>query len=151
MLRLLALLGMAVFLLAAESAWAGRPKTDTVWTDSGDKVVCEIIELVHAKLTVKTNDMGTIQIKWSNVQALYSGYYFRVDRRGGNRYSGSIAREPDSPNLQIHRPRDTVEVVAQDVVEISSVHKSFWQRWDGSLSLGFSYTRASGVAQLTLD
>ena len=135
----------------ADFAWAGRPKTDTVWTDSGDKVVCEIIELVHAKLTVKTNDMGTIQIKWSNIAALYSSHYFRVETRLGERFFGSIVREPTDPHLYIRRAQDTVRVASADIVDISSVHETFWSRWDGSLSLGFSYTRASGVAQLTLD
>jgi hypothetical protein len=36
-------------------------------------------------------------------------------------------------------------------VEIVPIAKKFWDRFDGSLSLGFSYTKASRVSQLTLD
>ena len=37
------------------------------------------------------------------------------------------------------------------VVELTPLEKTFWARMDGSLSFGFSFTKAADVAQLTFD
>jgi hypothetical protein len=136
------------WILLSSPAWA-RPKTDTIWTDSGDRVVCEILELTRGKIQVKTHDMGTIDIEWEHVAALHSSYYYRVEIRGGSRFFGSLNLDQSSPYFQIQRRMDTVTVRLLDIVEITAIEKNFWSRMDGSLALGFSYTQASRVAQLT--
>jgi hypothetical protein len=151
MLRRWGLGGAVLLALAGAShAWA-RPKVDTVWTDKGDQVVCEIVELTQGKLSVKTNDMGTLSIDWLHISRLASSYYYRVEPRSGGQYFGSLRVDAPGHVLSVQRFADTVLFVKRDVVAITPIKTTFWSRCDGSFSLGFSYTKASKVAQLTLN
>jgi len=105
--------------------------------------------MIQGKIQVKTHDMGTIEIEWKHIAALHSYYYYRVEIRGGARFFGSLSLDQDSKYFRISRHSDTLTVRLLDIVEITAIEKDFWSRMDGSLSLGFSYTRASGIAQLT--
>jgi hypothetical protein len=140
----------AVILLFTASEVFARPKCDTVWTDRGDQVVCEILQLTQGKLSVSTNDMGTLSIDWLHVSRLSSSYYFRVEPDSGGRFFGSLWLEAPGYVLSVRRFADTLLFVRSDVVAITPIENRFWSRIDGSFALGFSYTKASNVAQLTL-
>lgn len=130
---------------------SARPKTDMVKTDSGDVVYCEIKELAYAKLTVKSHDMGTINIEWKHIVALKSDFYFRVEVKEVGRRFGSLEIVEGTKVLRVRAAFDTLSFPTDDVVEITPIEKKFWDRFDGSLSLGFNFTKASQVAQLTFD
>lgn len=142
---------MLLFALAATAPAQARDKTDTVWTDKGDRVVCEVLELTQGQLRVSTNDMGTLVIDWLHVAALHSKYFYRIEPREGGRYFGSLWLDSSGDTFEVRRFTDTLSFHRWDVVEILPIEKGFWSRMDGALSLGFSYTKASEVAQLTLS
>lgn len=161
------------FLLLGVGTVQARPKTDVIGMANGDRLTVEIKELQNGKLTCKTNAMGTVSIEWEEVALLQSGYYFRVVNSEGRLLFGSISVRPapavvDSLNEQGSHAETTVlpfserllEVVVgtmmvplpmSEVVEITAIAQSFWSRIDGSLAVGFNYTRASDVAQLNFD
>ncbi len=139
------------FVLAGAARVEARPKTDTIWTDKGDRVVCEILELKQGQLRVGTNDMGTLTIDWLHIVSLRSNYFFRVEPRSGRRYFGSLLLDSAETILQVRRYTDTLRFRRWDVVAITPIETGFWSRLDGSFALGFSYTKASRVAQLTLN
>lgn len=141
--------GILLFFSASTTQALARPKTDTLWTDRGDRVICEIKELTQGKLTVSTNDMGTLSIDWLHLSGLHSEYYYRVEPKSGGRYFGSLWLEQQT--LKVRRFSDTLSFSIYDVIGITPIEKGFWSRMDGSFSLGFSYTKASDVAQLTFN
>jgi hypothetical protein len=152
---------------------AARPKTDVIAMVNGDRLSVEIKELQRGKLTCKTNSMGTASIEWEDVVFLESQYYFRVATSEGRLLFGSIAVEMDvalqdslavggvAPKLEYTPFRErtldvlvgalVVEVPMSEVVEITALERSFWSRIDGSLSLGGSFTKVSGVAEFYFD
>lgn len=140
-----------VLLLITSHQARANSKTDTVWTDRGDRVVCEILGLTQGKLSVSTNDMGTLSIDWKHVTGLHTQYYFRIEPASGGRYFGSLWMDVHKDTLLVRGRSDTLSFHKLDVVEIITIEKTFWSRLDGSFSLGFSYTKASHVSQLTLD
>lgn len=142
---------VCLLLLCATSLAQARPKIDTVWTDQGDRVICEILELTQGQLRVSTNDMGTFTIDWLHVSALHSRYFYRIEPREGGRFFGSLWLDSGSTTLVVHTESDRLSFSTWDVVEILPIEKGFWSRMDGALSLGFSYTKASEVAQLTFN
>lgn len=149
-IRSVALLMLQLVLLSSPAS-ADRPKTDMVMTDSGDVVYCEILQMVQGQLKAKTHDMGTIQIKWNNVVALRSNYFYRVEVQHLGRRFGNIGMTENEDSMIIRWAGDTLRVNPRRVVEITPIEKNFWSRFDGSLSLGFSYTKASKIAQLTMS
>lgn len=143
------LFGVFVFALATPAS--ARPKTDVVILRNGDRITCEIKNLTRGKIQVKTDSMGTLDIEWLDVVALKSEFYFRVEASTGKRFFGLLELEEGTTTLRIASLGAVISLEKINVVEITPIQESFWQKIDGSLSVGYSYTRASEVAQFTFD
>jgi len=148
--RVILFVTVALILLAAVPAWA-HPKIDTVWLNNGDRITCEIKEMTNAKVSAGTDAAGTISIEWDDIVALYSRYYYRVETSHGDRFYGAIRMEKDSTELRVQSRTVLVPIPKDQVVEITPIETSFWSRFSGSLSFGFTLTKATDIAQLTLD
>ncbi len=143
-------------ILVAVLAWSGlgrnasaRSKTDIVVLSNGDRITCEITHLDRGKLRIKTDDMGTVNIKWHRITALSSKFYFRVETRIGRRYFGALEMVEGESTLKVLGVQTAVSISADNVVEITPIEQDFWSRIDGSLDIGYNYTKTSGVQQFT--
>jgi hypothetical protein len=141
----------AVFLLVVVSRARARPKTDVVFLSNGDRITCEIKELKRGKLTVSTYAEGTISIEWDEIVGLTSQFYFRVETAVGRRVFGALQLNESGAVLVITGPVGSLSIDKIDVVEITPIEEGFWSRLDGSFSIGFSFTKASEVAQLSVN
>jgi hypothetical protein len=143
-----ALLGgllMAGLVLSVAPANAQRTKTDVIVLKNGDRVTGEILELEYGLLRLSTDDMGTISIEWAAIASIDSQYTFDVQRAGGRRYAGVIATSQEGDELVI-RDGDAEEAVPlASVVRVTELETGFWQRVSGSLSVGFNYTKSTGI------
>jgi hypothetical protein len=142
----LALAGVGTIVSAAHA----RQKTDLVYLTNGDRVTCEIKQLDRGILQVKTNDIGTLNIEWEDVDSLNSVYQFRVEDHFGEKYFGAIFLRHDG-TLEVIQGGETAHVLHIDVVAITPLEASFWQQLDGSINVGFSYTKSNTLGQLTSD
>jgi hypothetical protein len=127
-----------------------REKTDLVFLNNGDRITGEIKALARGILQLGTNDIGTIKIEWEDIDSLVSVYRFRVEDRDGAKYFGTVALAP-AGLLHVRDRGARAEVPQENVVAITPLEASFWQQLDGSISLGFSYTKSSSLGQLTTD
>jgi hypothetical protein len=143
------LIFLPAFLLLCSSAHAAKT-TDTLYTINGDRFVGEIKDLDVGKLVFDTDATGKFEIKWDYVVFLKSPRYFRVELENGLLYFGSLDTDTSRAKLLITLGDKKREVDLQDVVSIKRIRETFWDRLDGSVSLGFSFTKASEVATLTL-
>jgi len=143
------LLALATLLILPAQASA-REKTDLVFLSNGDRITGEILQLSRGILRLSTNDIGNLNIEWEDVDSLNSVYSFRVENRFGHKYFGAIFVTRDG-TLQVIHAGETETTRQIDVIEITPLEASFWQQLDGSISLGFSYTKSNSLAQLTTD
>jgi Protein of unknown function, DUF481 len=127
-----------------------RAKTDLVFLNNGDRMTGEIKQLSRGILKLSTNDIGTINIEWEDVDSLSSVYQFRVEDHLGVEHFGAIFVGKDG-TLEVISGGVTQTLEQLNVVAITPLEASFWQQLDGSISLGFSYTKSSSLAQLTSD
>lgn len=127
-----------------------RAKTDLVFLTNGDRMTGEIKQLDKGILVLKTNDIGTLNIEWEDVDSLNSVYQFRVENEFGEKYFGAIFMT-HAGTLEVIQGGVTQHTSAPGVVTITPLEATFWQRLDGSISLGFNYTKANQLAQLTSD
>lgn len=134
---------------AGESS--AHDKTDIVVLKNGDHLTCEIKEMSRGKLKVSTDAMGTVSIEWDDIRELHTKFYYRTSTGGGVRYYGSLDLAQGETTLRIIGAKSVAAVEMSRVVEITPLEKDFWARMDGSLSFGFSFTKAADVAQLTFD
>ncbi len=127
-----------------------RKKTDLVYLNNGDRITGEIKQLSRGILRLSTDDLSTINIEWEDVDSLNSVYQFRVEDNLGIKYFGAIFLTRDG-TLQVIQGGQTETPAQVDVVAITPLEASFWQQLDGSISVGFSYTKSNSLAQLSTD
>ena len=140
---------MTALCLLSSAAWA-RQKTDIVVLTNGDRITCEIKQLDRGILKAGTDGIGTINIEWDDVDSLSSVYQFRVEDHYGIKHFGAIFLMKDG-TLEVIQGENVHHVQQVDVVEITPMESSFWAQLDGSINLGFSYTKSNDLAQLSTD
>jgi len=148
MRRIIAAL-LAVVALPFSGAIAGE-KTDLVFLNNGDRITCEIQQLNRGILQVKTDDIGTVNVEWEDVDSLSSGSQFRVEEAAGTKHLGTLLLTRDGV-LQISGGGQVWEAAQLAVVEIVAVEASYWEQLDGFINLGFSYTKSKGLSQFTTN
>ena len=136
----------SLVLLPAISAEA-RDKTDIIYLANGDRITGEIKELDRGKLQVKTDSMGTIYMEWEDIASVESNYQFQFERSDGTRVTGKIQPTSEESSITLLAGLGRVTFAHERVVRISQIEDSFWDQLKGSLSFGYSFTKASDVAQ----
>ena len=136
------------FVLVAATAFA--QKTDVIVLRNGDRFTSEVKQLIRGQLRVSTDDLGTIYIEWDKIVSVKTAGRYEVATDAGERYVGTIA--PDTPTtLQVIAEDGTVtRLMFVEVVSLSTIKSGFFERIDGSIDVGGSYTKSSGVGQASL-
>jgi hypothetical protein len=139
---------VALVALAATDAWAQKP--DKVQLSNGDILTCEVKLLDRGRLQVSTDDLGTVYIEWDKVASITAPGQFYVETSSGLRLLGQLATIlPDQ--LDVIQQTGPVSLDRMSVVLIAPIGQRWWNRIDGAVNLGLSYTQSSGVAQLTFS
>ncbi|MCJ7556888.1 MAG: DUF481 domain-containing protein [Gammaproteobacteria bacterium] len=124
-----------------------RDKTDDVWVVNGNQITGEIKKLEHGLLTLKTDYMGEVEIEWTDVVRVESDYAFQFERTDGTRVTGRIGESAEPGKIVVGYLQQKTTFEIAKVVRISQIEDSFLDGVKGSLSMGYSFTKASDVAQ----
>ena len=127
------------------------PKIDVVVLENGERVTCEIKVLERGRLEVSTDAFDTIRIYWGRIREIISPRQFEIERGGGERLYGSLVQAPAKAiRLQLAGAAG-IDVPLDDVVLLTPIEASFWQRLDGHVDLGFSFAKADLETRYTLN
>ena len=148
-------LPVVALLLALQLALCGealaRSKTDVVTLYNGDRITGEIKSLYGGLLEYSTDAMGTIKVEWQHIAQVQSRYNFEIRLSDGTRHFGSL-EEPTRPGqLLAAALGEDLDLAMLEVVELRPIEDSILERFDVRLSAGYSFTRASSVAQTTVN
>jgi hypothetical protein len=143
------LLLLASSLVMSGSAAAGD--SDRVVLDNGNAITGEIKSLLQGQLKLKTDHAGTIYIEWEFVDYLTSPAFFEVETETGEFIYGSLGAGAEKRRLLVSGEEETVVLDMVTVVEIMPLERTFWDRVDGSVDLGLSYTGADRTLQYSLE
>ena len=94
--------------------------------------------------------MGTISVEWDDIQHIASPSSFNVELATGERTFGSFGRA-DARTVDIVGTTRTERLSLDDIVRLAPLGGNLWQRLDGSISAGFSFTEANSQTQWTFD
>ena len=149
--RALRILVSALGLWLAASVPALAARTDIVVLRNGDRFTGEVVDMRQGKLQVKTDDAGTLSIEWDKVTAVTTAARYDISLRDGTLLFGRVT--PGAPRVMqiVVDGGATTTVPMGDVVSFAAIKAKFHERIDGSLDLGASYTKSSGVGQLSFD
>ncbi len=149
MRRLLTVAAASVLLVAA-NVLAGE-KNDIVILKNGDRITCEVKNMRRGLLKASTDDIGTLYVEWDKIESVTTATSFEVELTDGTREVGWLS----AGRL------DTLQVIVEDgsvkrhkfmdVVSFNPIRSGFFDRMDGSLDVGGSYTRSSGVSELSVN
>jgi hypothetical protein len=126
-------------------------KADTVVLRNGDRVVGEIKSLDRDVLTYKTDDMGTLAIKWDKILRITSPRYFEVESTLGDRYYGSLQAGPEPRQVIVEVSTFSDTLNHAELVRITPIKQGFLTRLDGNISFGFTFQRANRIRTVSLE
>jgi hypothetical protein len=146
--QLIGISGMAAWFAASPLC---AQKVDTVVIRNGDRIIGEIKTLDRGALIYKTDDVGTLTIKWDKIARIVSPRYFEVEDNLGRRYYGNLqpAREYGRMVVAVTSFVDTLDIVR--VVRMYPIGRSFLARVDGHLNLNLTFQRANRLRSLSTD
>jgi hypothetical protein len=143
-------IALLTILSIAGSPALARDKTDVVWLANGDRVTGEIKQLEHGILRISTDSMGEVRIEWDNVKRVKSRFTFQFENTDGERIVGMIEDSVDQKNIRLAGYERSASFAHENVIRISQMEDSFWSRVKGSANFGYSFTKASDIAQLNV-
>jgi hypothetical protein len=141
----------AILLLLASAcacglAWGyARDKSDVVMLRNGDRLSGDILSLEFGILSLSTDNMSTLSIEWPAVRSVTSKFEFAIERRDGSKYHGVITTSDDGADLIVQSAEGTIRFPMGEVERISRFSPKFWDRINGALAVGFSYTKSSAI------
>jgi hypothetical protein len=130
---------------------SAREKTDVVTLKNGDRITCEIKDLTRGMLTVKTDSIGTFDIKWPDVDKITSKHLFIVQDTGGQIYVGRLQTAAEEWRIQIAGLQTTTTLDHLAIVQIQELEGSRWMRFSGSADLSYTFTKASDLTQFNFS
>jgi hypothetical protein len=124
---------------------SARSKLDVVTVENGDTIIGEVKKLERGQMRLSTSAASSIYIDWTYVTKLVSPYHFQVEIKSGQRHFGTLG-EPSTDGVLLVLGFDAaVQVPLDSVVKITPIEDGFWKRLDGSLSVGYQFTKSSDV------
>jgi hypothetical protein len=118
-------------------------KTDTITFYNGDRAICEIKSLKQGKLTISTVAMGTISVEWRKVSNVVSNRHFEIILSDHTTFYGRIDNVDSLRDATLSFGIFVQIVPLKNIVVLNPMREKFWKKLDGSLSLGFSFTKGT--------
>lgn len=143
-------------MLAATPLFA-RKNTDVILMKNGDRITCEIKGLRSNTLYVSVPYvLGTLSVDWSKVDHIESKQLFIVKTQNGTVHTGALSTAITSGErpMQIEILESVerkVTLERTNVVEMNETSRSFWQRLNGQVGTGFTYSKGNQSTQYNLN
>jgi hypothetical protein len=143
-------------MLAASPVFA-RENTDIIVMKNGDRLTCEIKALRSNTLYISVSYiLGTLSVDWSKVDHAESKQLFLVKTQDGTVYTGALFIPETSGGrpMQIEileAPEKRVTLERKQVVEMNETSRNFWQRLNGHIGTGFTYSKGNEATQYNLS
>ena len=147
---------MTAFLLVSAVLAYARPaaaadKVDVITFKNGDRITCEIKKLDRGALEISTDPLGTVSVHWGEVAALASPRQFEVQVAAGYQYYGSLRAASAGEVAVADDAGNEVTLALTDVIRLTPIGSTFWNRIDGSVDSGFSFAQANTETHLTAN
>src|SRR5271165_3587961 len=135
----------------------GRDSTDIIVMKNGDRLTGEVKGLDAGVLYVSMSYiLGTSSLDWSKVARLESKQLFIVRTQDGSVYKGTLntaeAEEGRPVKIEVvETPKKQTELERTQVVEMAQTSDKFWQRFNGEVNFGTTYSKGNETVQYTLS
>jgi hypothetical protein len=130
---------------------AAADKVDVIHLKNGDRITCEIKRLDRSVLAISTDPLGKASVHWGEIADLTSPRKFDVQIVSGEHFFGSLL--PSPPGFVVLGLADgsTTTLPLADVIRLAPIGVNVWNRVDGNVDAGFSFTQANLETHWTLN
>ncbi len=123
-------------------------KIDTIFLQHGDRITGEVKTMENNYLRLSTDDAGTVKVEWNKIDSVKILTSMRIELVDGRIMYGKLLTAGIVGSCYIwRREGDPVLIKLIRIVALSPVEEKFVDRLNGTLSTGFSYVKASDIAQ----
>lgn len=136
------------FVLAINEVY---PKNDTIYLRNGDRITGELKKFEYGLLDLSTDAMKTVSIEFDKINTMHSSKFFEIRMKSGEKFFGHLQKSDVLSTVNVITVTDTLPKRLWDIILIVPIKRTFFQKIDGSLDLGLSYTKASDVFQYSLN
>lgn len=129
---------------------AAFSQNDTLVLANGDRIIGEVKKMDRGVLIVKTPySSSDLKVKWKKVETVQSVESFLITTTDGKRHK-TQKLDTNNPNnaLALDADKGLIELI--DVVLIRPVKDNFVSRLNASISIGYNFTKASNLSQLSV-
>ena len=124
--------------------------SDVLIIVNGDRLTGEVKSLERGKLRFDTSATGTIPIEWDEVASLTSNQNVQVETVSGDRYLGQLLSQNERGLVTVGTNSGSVEIPMEMIVLMTPIEERGIDRFDGDITAGFNYAKASEVRQAQL-
>jgi hypothetical protein len=143
--------GLVAVLMFGFAPALATTRTDEVHLRNGDRLTGDVRSLYRGLLSVKTRATDTINVKWVDVRRVVSTQNYEVETKDGRVFFGTLDGPDEGDDLHVVGDFETITLAHLEVTKITKIKTNFWDRLDGSVGLGFNFTQASDVTQLSFN
>jgi len=126
-------------------------KNDTIYLRNGDRISGELKKFEYGLLDLSTDAMKTVSIEFDKINTMHSSKFFEIRMKSGEKFFGHLQKSDVLSTVNVITVTDTLPKRLWDIILIVPIKRTFFQKIDGSLDLGLSYTKASDVFQYSLN
>jgi hypothetical protein len=147
---------LLAIILAVTPLHAGE-KSDVIVMKNGDKITCEVKGLASDTLYISVDYiLNTLSVDWTKVHHIESKQLFLVRTQDGTVYTGTISTKETPGGRPVEMeifesPEKAITMERKRIVRMDETGTSFWQRWNGQLGAGLSYTKGNESSQYNLN
>lgn len=133
-----------------------RQNSDVIIMRNGDRMTGQVKGLDAGTLYVSLDYVvQTFSVDWSKVARLESKQLFIVHTADGSVYRGTLhtaEAEGGSPvKIEIvEKPQTQTAVEQAQIVQMAQTSDNFWQRFNGAVNFGVTYSKGNQAVQYTL-
>jgi hypothetical protein len=129
---------------------AAADKVDVITFKNGDRITCEIKKLDRGALEISTDPLGPVSVHWGEVIELASPRGFDVQVSAGYQYYGAL-RAVAAGQIVVTDGGSEVTLNLADIIRLTPIGSNVWNRMDGSIDAGASFTQANLETHLTTN
>jgi hypothetical protein len=125
---------------------------DVIFLKNGDRLSGDVKELSRDMLRYKTDSMGTIYVRWEDIQSIETEKFLRIELKSGRRVVGTLARADTPEQLVIATRKDDERYYFDELVAFVplKLQRDWIDRIEGAVKFGLNGTKGSNTVQWNL-
>ena len=125
---------------------------DVLYLKNGDRLSGDVKELSRDMLRYKTDSMGTIYVRWEDIQSIETEKFLRIELKSGRRLVGTLGRADAPEQLVISTRTEDVPHYFDELVAFVplKLRRDWIDRIEGGVKFGLNGTKGSNTVQWNL-